>query len=80
MSAPGVSSDESAGGLHGSRRQETGPARHTGPPVRDGSRVVVVFIALIAAVALGMIALRLQAGGHANMGADVTEEMPAGSH
>ncbi len=80
MSAPGVSSDESAGGFHGSGRQETGPARLTGPPVRDGSRVVVVFIALIAAVALGMIALRLQAGGHANMGADVTEEMPAGSH
>ena len=38
-----MSSDESAGGLHGSGRQETGPVRHTGPPVRDGSRVVVVF-------------------------------------
>lgn len=35
-------------------------------PVRDGTRVVLVFIALIVAVVLGMIAIRLGStgGGH----------------
>ena len=54
----------------------------TGPdlPVRDGRRFVALFIALAVVVALGMIVLRLQAPGNSDMGADVTDDMPAGSH
>ncbi len=40
----------------------------------------MVFIALTVVIALGMIALRLQAPGHREMGADPSEEMPVRSH
>ena len=49
-------------------------------PVRDGSRFVAVIIALFIVVAVGMIALRLQAPGNTGMGADVSDDMPADSH
>jgi hypothetical protein len=32
-------------------------------PGRDGSKVVLVFLALVVVITLGMIALRVQAGG-----------------
>ena len=56
------------------------PAALDAPPPRDGSRVVVVFIALTLLVAAAMITLRFQDLGHGDMGADVSEDMPVGSH
>ena len=51
-----------------------------GLAIRDGSRFVAVFVALLFVVAVGMIALRLQTSGHTDMGGDTPDDMPTGSH
>ena len=58
--------------------EETPP--EPGLAVRDGSRFVAIFVALLIVVAVGMIALRLQTPGSTDMGADDPDDKPAGSH
>ena len=51
-----------------------------GQTVRDGSTFVLIFVALIVALALGMVWLRSAASGPVDVGTDAPQDMPAGSH